>query len=79
MELVSAGNYCLADPGRVYAVYMPQGGQTSLQVAPGRYQVVVLNATTGERLAPTVRTIGDRWNSPTMQGPFNGAILLRRD
>ena len=25
-ELVNNGNYCLADPGKTYAVYLPQGG-----------------------------------------------------
>lgn len=39
-ELTSAeGDYCFAKPGEVYAIYLPQGGETNLQLAEGNYRV----------------------------------------
>lgn len=38
-ELVSEGAMCLAEPGRVYAVYLPDGGTTELTLKEGRYKV----------------------------------------
>jgi hypothetical protein len=35
-ELVDNGNYCLADPGKTYAIYLPHAGQVTVQLQPGR-------------------------------------------
>ena len=30
-DLVDHGNYCLAEPGKVYAIYLPHGGRVSVR------------------------------------------------
>ena len=35
-ELVNNSAFCLAELGRVYAVYVPHGGQVSVRLEPGR-------------------------------------------
>ena len=47
-ELTSAkDDYCLAEKGRVYAVYLPCGGTTELTVPGGRYRVKWYNPRSG--------------------------------
>ena len=48
-ELVDNGNYCLAKPGEMYAVYLPHGGRVTVHLLPGRYEGVWFNAMTGEK------------------------------
>ena len=53
-NLVSgAGNYCLADPGTVYAVYLPNGGTADLNLGDNRetFSVRWFNPRTGNRLS----------------------------
>lgn len=38
-KLVSDQAHCLAAPGKVYAVYLPQGGTTELEVPEGEFRV----------------------------------------
>ncbi|MGH9613557.1 MAG: hypothetical protein ACRD4P_10800 [Bryobacteraceae bacterium] len=33
-ELVSRGDYCLAQPGEIYAAYLPRGGAVTVQLEP---------------------------------------------
>jgi len=47
-ELVGAGNWCLAEPGRAYAVYLPKAGKVTVRLAPGRYHAEWFNPMTGE-------------------------------
>jgi hypothetical protein len=60
-ELTPAPNdYVLAKPGQVYAVYLPGGGATTLDLsgATGRFEVKWYNPRTGGALRDgTVRTI----------------------
>ena len=37
-ELVTNGAYCLADPGRTYALYLPHGQNTTVKLEPGSYE-----------------------------------------
>lgn len=61
--LVNNGNYCLAEPGRTYAVYLPSGGQVTIQLQSGRYQAYWFSAMTGEKIdLPEVQ--GPSWSSP---------------
>jgi len=47
-ELISGkGDYCLAKPGEVYAVYLPDGGSTLLELPQGEYTVQWYNPRTG--------------------------------
>jgi hypothetical protein len=42
-DLVDAG-YCLVEPGKTYLVYLENGGNVNVSVAPGNYQVTWINA-----------------------------------
>lgn len=53
--LVDHGNYCLADPGQIYAVYLPNGGRFTLQLQPGSYSVEWFSPLTGEVSPPPTR------------------------
>jgi hypothetical protein len=48
-SLVSAG-WCFAEPGKVYAVYLPVGGTTQLNLTEGIYTVRWYNPRTGGEL-----------------------------
>jgi len=53
-------DYCLAKPGEVYAVYLPDGGTTALDLgrSTGPFTVAWYNPRTGGNLVPgSVRTI----------------------
>jgi hypothetical protein len=45
-----AGAFVLADPGKVYAVYLPSGGTTKLKVDAGEYSVRWYNPRSGGEL-----------------------------
>jgi len=49
-ELVPTGRYCLAEPGRQYAVYLRSGGNVTLKLQPGRYQAGWFNPRTGQSI-----------------------------
>jgi hypothetical protein len=76
-ELVNEGNYCLADPGQTYAIYLPKGGQVTLKLEPGRYRAHWFSAVTGEKIdLPPVD--GSSWTSPAAPDANDWAILLER-
>jgi hypothetical protein len=76
-ELVNKGNYCLAEPGAIYAAYLPHGGKVTIRLMPGRYEGAWFNTVTGEWL-PLPPIEGSSWASPTMPGVNDWALLLRR-
>ena len=77
-ELVNTGNYCLARPGELYAVYLPKGGNVTIRLLPGRYEGASFNAVTGEwRTLPPIA--GSSWTSPTMSSANDWALLLSRN
>lgn len=81
-ELVNSGNYCLADPGNVYAVYLPHGGQATLRLLPGKYRVEWFNATSGQRYPTAEDVSGGSWtssNPPDEAGSPDWALLLRKE
>ena len=76
-ELVNNGNYCLADPGKTYAVYLPKGGKVTIQLAPGRYSAFWFSAVTGEKIElPSVE--GPWWTSPAPPDANDWALLLEK-
>ena len=91
-ELVSNGAYCLAQPGEIYAVYLPVRpicgngqaferqkvcGDVTLKLAPGTYEARWFNAYTGETISlPTVE--GTVWTLPKTPGWLDWALLLQR-
>jgi hypothetical protein len=77
-ELVDSGAYCLAQPGEIYAVYLPNAGKVTVQLAPGNYTAKWFNAFTGEIIPlPPVR--GPKWTSPAAPGWLDWALLLEKD
>jgi len=78
-ELVNNGNYCLAKPGEIYAIYLPRAGSVTVRLQPGNYDARWWNATTGEKTAlPPVNTNGASWTSPPASGSNDWAMLLLR-
>jgi hypothetical protein len=76
-DLVSAGNWCLAEPGRTYAVYLPRAGKVTVRLAPGRYEARWFNPMTGETIAIGPAE-GSEWTSPAAPGRSDWALLLQR-
>ncbi len=76
-ELVDHSNYCLADPGHIYAVYLPQGGRFTLQLQPGNYSAEWFSPLTGEKI-PVPDATGPSWSSPSPPDSKEWAILLLR-
>jgi hypothetical protein len=83
-ELTSGkGDYCFAKPGEVYAVYLPGGGSTELELPQGEYTVQWYNPRTGGPLqngtvadvsGPGSRSIGE----PPAEKSQDWAVLVRR-
>jgi hypothetical protein len=78
-ELVNNGNYCLAKPGEIYAVYLPSGGSVNVRMLPGQYVAAWWNPTTGEKTAlPLINAATSSWSSPQAGGSDDWALLLQR-
>src|SRR5262249_47373193 len=68
-ELATSGNYCLAKPGEIYAVYLPRGGNVTLRLQPGQYHGTWWNPSTGEKTAlPPINATASSWISPPAPG-----------
>jgi Protein of unknown function (DUF4038)/Domain of unknown function (DUF5060)/Putative collagen-binding domain of a collagenase len=76
-ELVTNGAYCLADPGRTYALYLPHGQNTTVKLEPGSYEAEWFSALSGETLR-IGSVAGPSWTSPKAPDQNDWAILLRR-
>ncbi len=76
-ELVDNGNYCLAKPGEIYALYLPKGGKATVQLQPRQYEAFWFGAFTGEKITlPPVE--GPSWTSPEAPDHNDWALLLQR-
>jgi Protein of unknown function (DUF4038)/Domain of unknown function (DUF5060)/Putative collagen-binding domain of a collagenase len=75
-ELVSGGNYCLADAGKTYAVYLPHGGSVTVHLQPGRYRAYWFSGVSGEMIDLPV-VAGPEWTSPEAPDKDDWALLLR--
>jgi hypothetical protein len=91
-ELVSKGAYCLAKPGEIYAVYLPQRpicgnqeayehkmecGEVTIKLEPGNYKARWFNAYTGETV-PLPPAEGPVWTLPKTPGWLDWALLLEK-
>jgi hypothetical protein len=76
-ELVSSGAWCLAEPGRIYAVYLPKGGTVTVKLEPGQYRAEWFSAFTGE-VVPIGVVDGPTWTSPKAPDTNDWALLLQR-
>jgi hypothetical protein len=83
-ELVNQGNFCLADTGHVYAVYLPHGGKVTVRLEPGPYRGEWFNANTGQRIPLAEDATGPSWTSPdppddsTWRSFHDWALLLQK-
>ncbi len=78
-ELVNGGDYCLAKPGEIYAVYLPRAGGVTIHLHPGQYSGTWWNAVTGEKTAlHSVNVIAPSWTSPVAPGTNDWALLLKK-
>ncbi len=83
-ELVDQGDYCLAELGHLYAVYLPHGGKVTLHLAPGAYHAEWFNANNGQRIPLTDDAVGPSWTSPdppddsSWRSTHDWALLLQR-
>jgi hypothetical protein len=76
---LAATRYCLADPGRAYVVYLPEGGEVAvdLSAAPGRFTVEWIHAAEGtSRLADEVA--GGTQRSFRTPFPGDAGLYLRQ-
>ena len=80
-ELVDEGNWCLADPGNIYAIYLPTATTTSISLMPGGYTGEWFSPLTGERIALPPITVSKNdgsWLSPEKPGNGDWALLIIR-
>jgi hypothetical protein len=83
-ELVDSGDYCLADPGKLYAVYLPHGGKVTVKLEPGTYRAEWFNAASGQRIPLAEDAAGPSWTSPDppdnsgWRDAHDWALLLER-
>jgi hypothetical protein len=83
-ELVDGGAYCLANPGRVYAVYLPMGKKVNVKLLPGTYEARWFNPRNGKREPlPKVKHQGKPKTAtpwPTPEPPDSGdwALLITK-
>lgn len=77
-DLVDGGYaYCLAEVGKLYALYLPFGGSISVKLEPGRYQAAWFNSRTGQTF-PLAVAEGPQWKSPAAPDSGDWALLLKR-
>jgi hypothetical protein len=75
-ELVTKGAFCLAEPGKVYAVYLPKGGVVTVNLGTGRFQPAWFNPRSGQT-TPLPPAEGPVWTSPKAGDDGDWALLLR--
>jgi hypothetical protein len=76
-ELVNNGNYCLAAPGRTYAVYLPKGGAVTVKLEPGTYDATWVSALSGDKVQLPLAH-GPSWTSPESPDKNDWALLLQK-
>jgi hypothetical protein len=76
-ELVNNGAFCLAEPAKVYAIYLPHGGVSSIKLEPGRYEAKWFNPRDG-LYANVGIAEGSEWNSPPAPDQEDWILLLTR-
>ena len=76
-EIAGPGTLALADPGRLYLAYLPEGGRATLDLAAGEYIAEWFDPRTGTEtsIGPVS---GGSWTSPPAPGAGDWAITLLR-
>lgn len=84
-ELVDGGNECLAEPGKLYAVYLPHAGKVTIHLEPGSYRARWFNARDGQWMSVGEAAKGPVWTSPEPPDDSNWratrdwALVLERE
>jgi len=76
-ELVSDGNYCLANPSQVYVVYLPAGGPVTVRLDAGRYTARLFDAATG-RTTDLGFVESRSWSFSGTRSGEDAALLITR-
>jgi len=76
-ELVNNGSFCLAEPGRVYVIYLPKGGSVTAKLESGRYEMRWFNPRSGEYSATGIAQ-GSNWTSSIAPDGEDWVIQLSR-
>jgi hypothetical protein len=76
-ELVNDGSFCLAEPGRLYVIYLPRGGRATVKLEPGRYEMKWFNPRSGEYSANATAE-GPDWTSSVSPDREDWVIQLIR-
>ena len=75
-ELVNNGSFCLAEPGKLYVIYLPRGGNVTVTLGPGRYGAKWFNPQSGEYSTALVAE-GPIWTSPAASVEKDWVILVK--
>jgi hypothetical protein len=76
-DLIDSSAFCLAQPGSLYALYLPTGRSVKVKLEPGNYRVTWFNARDGRTFPGSVAS-GPVWVSPEAPDHGDWAVLLRR-
>lgn len=76
-ELVDGGNECLAEPGELYAVYLPHGGKVDVHLSAGTYDASWFDPSSGKHIALSPAS-GPLWSSPAAPNSNDWALLLQK-
>jgi Family of unknown function (DUF6298)/Putative collagen-binding domain of a collagenase len=71
---LASTQYCLADPGKEYLVYLPNGGEVTVSLAAGRYRFEWLNPLTGT--PADTGSVTASGGEQSLQAPFAGNAVL---
>jgi hypothetical protein len=77
-ELVDNGAFCLAESGKLYAVYLPRGGKVTVKIGSRKYKTHWFNPRSGET-KPLPVAEGPSWTAPESPDSGDWALLLRSE
>jgi len=77
-DLVRGGAFCLAETGKLYAVYLPRPANVTLTLEPGSYHGRWFNPRSGQWSDAPLAS-GPRWTPPTPPDDGDWTLLLRHD
>lgn len=76
-DLVTLGNYCLAEPGRTYVLYLPKGGSATVRLVRSRYSVKSFDPLSGN-WKDLGNIEGTAWTSSPVPSGSDYAFLLQK-
>jgi hypothetical protein len=77
-DLARGGAFCLAETGKLYAVYLPRPASVTLALGSGNYHARWFNPRSGQWSDAPVAS-GPRWTPPAPADDGDWALLLRHD